>query len=213
MRLTITTFITLDGVMQAPGAPEEDRRGGFEHGGWVVPYVDDDMSEVMGGWFGRASAFLLGRKTYEMFAGHWPHVPDSNQIAAALNRNPKYVVSTTLSSLGWAGSTLIGGDVAGQVAELKERPGKELQVHGSGQLAQTLIAHGLVDEYRLLTYPVFLGAGRRLFADPGLAGALRLTSTQATAAGVIVATYEPAGQPRHGTFETSPEPSEHRILR
>jgi dihydrofolate reductase len=213
MRLTVTTFLTLDGVVQAPGGPDEDRSGGFAHGGWLVPYADDDMGATIIRWFAGADAFLLGRKTYEIFAGHWPHVPDENPIAAALNSLPKYVVSTTLQSPGWQHSTVIGSRVVEEIADLKARPGRELQVHGSGELAQTLIAHDLVDEYRMLVFPVFLGTGRRLFEDPGLAGALRLLDSATTATGVLALTYEPAGEPKHGSFALDAEPKEHRILR
>ena len=213
MRLTITTFLTIDGVVQAPGGPDEDRSGGFEHGGWVVPHADDDMGASITEFFARADAFLLGRKTYEIFAGHWPRVPDDNPVAAALNKLPKYVVSTTLRSLTWKNSILIGADVVGEVEKLKAQPGRELQVHGSTNLAQTLIAHDLVDEYRLLVYPVFLGEGRRLFERPGLDGALRLKEAKTTGSGIVVLTYEAAGPPRLGSFELAPEPEHHRILR
>jgi dihydrofolate reductase len=213
MRLTTTTFLTLDGVMQGPGAPDEDRSGGFEHGGWLVPYADDDMGQIMSDWFTGVDAFLLGRKTYELFAGHWPQVPDDNPIAAALNGLPKHVVSTTLESLDWRNSTLIGADIPARVQALKNQPGRELQVHGSGELIRTLIAHNLIDEYRFLIYPVFLGKGRRLFEDPALAGAMRLIDSRTTKAGVVVLAYEPAGAPGHGSFATAPEPDEHRILR
>jgi dihydrofolate reductase len=199
--------------MQGPGAPDEDRSGEFEHGGWLVPYADDDMGQLMSDWFAQADAFLLGRKTYELFVGHWPHVPEANPIAAALNRLPKHVVSTTVDSLDWHNSTLISADVPDQVQVLKAQPGRELQVHGSGQLVRTLIAHKLIDEYRLLLYPVFVGNGKRLFEDPTLAGALRLADTKTTNAGVVVLTYEPAGEPQYGSFAVAPEPDQHRILR
>ncbi len=213
MRLTLTTFLTIDGVMQSPGAPDEDRAGGFGHGGWLVPFADDGMGATMTRWFAQADAFLLGRRTYEIFASHWPHVPDDNPIAAALNTLPKYVVSTTVDSPSWRGSAVIGADVADAIAALKARPGRELQVHGSGQLAQALIAQGLIDEYRLLVFPVFVGAGRRLFEDPALTGSLRLLESTTTDSGVLLLTYEPAGPLAHGSFALAPEPQEHRILR
>jgi dihydrofolate reductase len=213
MRLTTTTFMTLDGVVQSPGAPEEDPSDGFDHGGWLVPYADDDMGEIMTGFIAQADAFLLGRRTYEIFAGHWPQVSDENPIAAALNQLPKHVVSTTLGSLHWRNSTLIGSNLVEAVTALKAEPGRELQVHGSGALVQTLVAQDLIDELRLLIYPVFLGNGRRLFENPDLAGALRLTNAKTTGAGVVLLTYEPAGEPRRGSFALSPEPSQHRILR
>lgn len=201
MRLTLHTFLTLDGVMQAPGAPDEDPGGGFLHGGWSFPYGDQDFGATMAGWFTQASAFLLGRKTYEIFSGHWPRVTDpADPIAGPLNSLPKYVASTTLKSADWHNSSLLGGDVAAGVAKLKELPGNELQVHGSGGLAQTLIEHDLIDEYRLLFFPVHLGSGKKLFRDGTRAGALRLVSTTATGTGVIIATYEPAGPPRHGSY-------------
>ena len=213
MRLTVTTFLTLDGVVQAPGAANEDRSEGFEHGGWLVPYADDDMGAAISDWFSQADAFLLGRRTYEIFAGHWPDVPDDNPVAAALNGLPKYVVSNTLAALSWQKSTLIGANVVDEVANLKTQPGNELQVHGSSVLTRTLMAHNLVDEYRFLTYPVVLGTGRRLFEDPTKAAALRLTDMKVTSTGVVVATYQPAGEPQHGSFASAPEPDRHRILR
>lgn len=201
MRLTIHTFLTLDGVMQAPGGPEEDREGRFEHGGWSVPYGDADFGEAMVGWFADADAFLLGRKTYEIFNGHWPRVTDADDpIASKLNALPKHVASTTLDTVEWHNSSLLGGDVTAEVAKLKEQPGKELQVHGSGGLAQTLIAHDLIDEYRLLIFPVRLGSGKKLFRDGATPAALRLTGSRTTSTGVLIATYEPAGPVRHGSY-------------
>ena len=201
MRLTLHAFLTLDGVMQAPGGPDEDRDGGFDYGGWSFPYGDEDFGAAMTGWFDSATAFLLGRRTYEIFAGYWPAVTDpTDPIASRLNSLPKYVASTTLTSLDWAGSSVVDGDVAGAVGELKQQPGNELQVHGSCGLAQVLIEHDLVDEYRLLYFPVHVGAGKKLFGDGTRAAALRLTSTSTTAAGVLIATYQPAGPVRQGSF-------------
>jgi dihydrofolate reductase len=201
MRLTLHTFLTLDGVMQAPGGPEEDPDGGFGHGGWSYPYGDQDFGVAVSGWFEQADAFLLGRKTYQIFAGYWPQVTDpADPVAAKLNTLPKYVASTTLDTADWHNSSLLGGDVAAEVAKLKERPGRELQVHGSGQLAQTLIEHGLVDEYRLLYFPVHLGSGKKLFRDGAPAAALRLLSTTTTGTGVIIATYVPAGPVQYGSY-------------
>ena len=205
MRLTLHTFLTLDGVMQAPGGPDEDRAGGFEHGGWSFPYGDDDFGAAMVGWFDQAEAFLLGRRTYDIFSSYWPQVTDpANPIAGKLNALPKYVASTTLDSVTWHNSVLLGGDVATEVGKLKEQPGRELQVHGSGELAQTLIEYDLVDEYRLLTFPVHLGAGRMLFRDGLRAGALRLISSTSTSTGVVIARYEPDGPPRYGSFDLDP---------
>jgi dihydrofolate reductase len=201
MRLTMHTFLTLDGVMQAPGGPGEDDDGGFEHGGWSFPYGDDDFGAAVVGWFANADAFLLGRKTYQIFAGHWPKVTDPNDpIAGKLNALPKYVASTTLDSVGWNNSALLGGDVVAEVAKLKEQPGNELQVHGSGKLAHTLIDHDLVDEYRLLFFPVHLGSGKKLFRDGGKPAALKLISSTTTSTGVIIATYQPAGPVRYGSY-------------
>lgn len=201
MRLTLQSFLTLDGVLQAPGGPDEDRTRGFEHGGWSFPYGDEDFGALIDGWFRHADAFLLGRKTYEIFASYWPKVTDSTEpVASRLNALPKFVASTTLRSLDWHNSTLLRQDVATEVARLKERSGDELQVHGSGNLVQTLIEHDLIDEYRLLFFPVHLGNGKKLFADGVKSGALRLKNTSTTAAGVIAATYEPAGPVRHGSY-------------
>lgn len=201
MRLTLHTFLTLDGVMQAPGGPEEDPSGHFEHGGWSFPYGDQDFGTTMAGWFSQADAFLLGRKTYEIFRSYWPRVTDpGDPIASKLNTLPKYVALTTLGSVDWPGSSLLGGDVTAEVAKLKERPGRELQVHGSGGLAQTLIEHDLVNEYRLLFFPVHLGSGKKLFRDGAQAAALRLISSTATSTGVIMASYAPAGPVRTGSY-------------
>ncbi len=197
MRLTLHTFLTLDGVMQAPGGPGEDSSGGFEHGGWSAPYGDEDFGTAMTGWFDGADAFLLGRRTYEIFSGHWPRVTDpADPIASKLNALPKYVASRTLESVSWHNSSLIGasGDLVADVARLKSQPGGELQVHGSGGLAQTLIEAELIDEYRLLTFPVHLGSGMKLFRADTKPAALRLTQTSATSTGVVIATYEPAGR-------------------
>jgi len=201
MRLTLHTFLTLDGVMQAPGGPEEDTDGGFEHGGWSFPYGDADFGAAISRWFAGAEAFLLGRRTYEIFAAYWPRVTDADDpVASRLNALPKYVASRTLESVGWHNSSLLDGDVAAAVGKLKEQPGGELQVHGSGGLAQTLIEHDLVDEYRLLYFPVHLGTGKKLFRDGARPAALRLTGSSTTGSGVVIATYEPAGPVQHGSY-------------
>ena len=201
MRLTLHTFLTLDGVMQAPGGPDEDRDGDFTHGGWSFPYGDADFGTAMTGWFEHASAFLLGRKTYEIFSAYWPQVTDpGDPIAAKLNALPKYVASATLTSADWRNSSILAGDVVAEAAKLKEQPGDELQVHGSGGLAHTLIDHDLIDEYRLLFFPVHLGSGKKLFREGARAAALRLTGATTTGAGVVIATYQPAGPVRHGSY-------------
>jgi dihydrofolate reductase len=201
MRLTITTFLSLDGVMQAPGGPEEDRSNGFEYGGWLVPFADEDMNRYVSEWFAQADAFLFGRKTYEIMAAYWPRVTDENDpVAGPMNRLPKYVASGTLDRLDWANSHLITGDVVEEVTKLKQQPGGELQVHGSGVLARTLIDHNLIDEYRLWIYPVVLGGGKRLFAEGVTPTALRLVDTRATSTGVAVHSYQPTGKPTVGSF-------------
>jgi dihydrofolate reductase len=201
VRLIVTAFLSLDGVMQAPGAPDEDRSGGFDQGGWLVPYADDDMGRLVGDSISAADAFLLGRRTYELFAAYWPQVTDEDDaVASRLNSLPKYVVSTTLDRLSWTNSTLVTRDVPAEVARLKREPGQELQAHGSGELVRTLAARGLVDEYRLWLYPVVLGAGKRLFADGSAPAALQLVDTKTTASGVAVHTYRPVGTPSYGSF-------------
>jgi dihydrofolate reductase len=202
MRVTLHTFLTIDGVMQAPGGPGEDDGGGFPHGGWSFPYNDEDFGAAVTGWFSHASAFLLGRTTYEIFASHWPNVPaDPNDpVSSKLNELPKYVASTTLTSVDWHNSSLLTGDVVTEVGKLKEQPGDELQVHGSSGLAQTLIEHDLIDEYRLLTFPVHLGSGKKLFRDGARPAALKLISSSTTSKGAVIATYQPDGPVRYGSF-------------
>jgi len=200
MKLTLTQFLTLDGVIQAPGGQAEDPSDGFGHGGWLYPYADGFDATIPDA-FAEADGFLLGRRTYEIFAGFWPKQTDpEDPIAGPLNRLPKYVASRTLQSVGWDGSELLRGDAVEAVRELKARPGRELQVHGSAGFAQTLIEHGLIDLYRLLVFPVTLGTGRRLFAEGTRPAALKLVSSRATANGVTINLYEPAGEPRYGTI-------------
>ena len=199
-KLVVGTFLTVDGVMQGPGGPEEDREGGFEHGGWSFNYWDDAMGERIVQSTLRAGALLLGRKTYEIFASHWPHVSDEDPIAAKLNSVPKYVASRTLDEVTWTNSTLIEGDVAEAVARLKEEPGDEIQVTGSGELVQTLMEHDLVDAYQLWVFPLVVGEGKRLFARGALPGALRLADTLVSTTGVAIHTYERAGEIQYGSF-------------
>ena len=203
MKLTVTTFQTLDGVMQAPGGPAEDPSGGFEHGGWLVPHFDEETGVFMDATFGPAEAFLLGRFTYETFAAHWPHVDTTDDpVAGKLNALPKHVASRTLrqEDLRWEGSTLLSGDVPARVAELKARPGGELQVHGSAGLIQTLLQHGLVDELRVLTFPVVLGTGKRLFGDGAVPATMRLTESQVTSRGNLIAVSAFEGSPTYGSY-------------
>jgi dihydrofolate reductase len=199
MRLTLTTFVTLDGVMQGPGGPEEDRTGGFEQGGWLVPFADEDMGTFVTEWFALADAFLLGRRTYEIFKGYWPKVTDPHDpVASKLNTLTKYVASTTLDTTDWD-TVVLKGDVVEAVTELKRQPGNELQIHGSGTLAGTLMDHGLIDEYRLWCYPVVLGSGRRLFEPGRTPTSFELADTRKTSTGVIVSCYRPTGAPTYGT--------------
>jgi dihydrofolate reductase len=200
MKLVVQQFLTLDGVVQGPGGPDEDRSGGFEHGGWQAPYADDVVGETVTASISGADALLPGRKTYEIFAGYWPNVTDpDNQIATVLNTQPKCVASKTLDKVEWNNSTLIKRDVAEGVASLKREPGRELQVHGSADLAQSLMRHDLVDEYRLFFYPVVLGTGKRLFREGALPAAMRLTDSKQTSTGIVAHTYERAGKPSYGT--------------
>lgn len=199
-KLVVGTFLTVDGVVQGPGGPDEDRDGGFEHGGWSVNYWDDFMGEIIVGQTLQAGALLLGRKTYEIFAAHWPRVSDDDPIAAKLNSMPKYIASRTLDDVTWNNSTLIEGDVAEAVAKLKDESGGEIQVTGSGDLIQTLIQHDLVDEYRLWVFPVVLGAGKRLFASGALPASLKLVDTKSSTTGVAIHTYERAGELQYGSF-------------
>ncbi len=198
--VTINTFLTLDGVMQAPGAPTEDPSGGFNHGGWLVPYADPDMGRYITDVFASIDAFLLGRKTYEIFAAYWPRVTDpSDPIAVALNKLPKYVVSRTLNKVAWHNSTLIKGDLVHEVAQLKRRHKREISVQGSSQLAQALIEHDLIDEYHLWFFPVVLGTGKRLFGSGTGPAALTLADSKKTSTGVMINTYRRAGKPTYGS--------------
>jgi dihydrofolate reductase len=186
--------VSLDGVMQAPGSADEDTRSGFEHGGWAFPYQDDVMLEEMGKGFGTTD-LLFGRRTYEDFYGYWPKQTDGNPFTEVLNITQKYVTSTTLTEpLPWEHSTLLPGDAAAAVGALKEQPGKDLVILGSGELVRSLIDHGLVDGFTLLIHPIVLGSGRRLFAEPGRHAPARLTRSVTTTTGVMIATYELLGR-------------------
>jgi dihydrofolate reductase len=198
-RLMVTAFMTLDGVVQAPGGPEEDDSGGFAFGGWSFHFWDERMGEVMTQVMGHPFDLVLGRRTYDIFAAYWPNATEEAG-AKPLNDATKYVASRGAPSLTWDRSVQIEGDVAEGVARLKAEDGPELQVHGSGNLIQTLMANGLVDEYRLWVFPVVLGTGKRLFADGTIPSALRLTDSTVSTTGVVIGTYEPAGDVPIGSF-------------
>jgi dihydrofolate reductase len=198
MKLTTTVQVSVDGVMQGPGGPEEDERGRFERGGWA--HFDNEASTVMDEIYQRADAFLFGRRTYEIFAGSWGtwEDPGDSPIWTALNTKPKYVASSTLSEPRWANTTVLSGDVAA-VGELRAQPGGELQVHGSGKLFRWLLGHDLVDEMTLFICPVVVGRGTRLFPDSGPDRALELVASQATSSGMTIQVYRPAGRPQYAT--------------
>jgi dihydrofolate reductase len=198
MKLTTLTHVSLDGVMQGLGGADEDRRGGFERGGWALPLLDEDGGNYLGEVFQRADAFLFGRWTFEIFAGYWGAIADpGNPIAAPLNARPKYVASRTLTDPQWARTTVLSGDVAASLGELKASSTGEMQVHGSGTLIRWLLENSLVDEMTLLTYPVVLGQGMRLFPATGPDLALDLVESRATPAGVVIQVYRPAGPPQY----------------
>jgi dihydrofolate reductase len=200
--LTIATFVTLDGIMQAPGGPDEDRDGGFEHGGWGFPYFSEDMGEAVNSAFANAECFLLGRRTYEIFAASWPNFPDQEDpVASRLNTLPKYVVSTTMEKAEWEPTTIISGDLPAEVAKLKQEYSGEIQVHGSAGLAQALHHDGLIDEYRLFVEPIVLGTGKRLFEPGATPTALHLVESRPLSKGAVLAIYHPAGKPSYGEFQ------------
>ncbi|HEX6912725.1 MAG TPA: dihydrofolate reductase family protein [Longimicrobium sp.] len=206
-KLVVSTFVSLDGVMQAPGGPDEDPTSGFAHGGWSFNYWDEVMDQVMGEALGAPFDLLLGRKTYEIFAAHWPHAGES-PAAASLNAAHKYVASRTLDRVSWGPATPVR-DVPGEVAKLKAGDGVEIQVHGSADLIQTLLEHGLIDEMRVWTFPVLLGSGKRLFAGGTMPGSLKLVGSTVSTSGVIIATYRPAGPIQYGSFALEePTPAE-----
>jgi dihydrofolate reductase len=199
MKLTTNTNVSVDGVMQGLGGPEEDRRDEFERGGWAMPHFDSETAALIGKVYQRTDAFLFGRWTYELFAGYWGAMADSDDpIAVALNTKPKYVASTTLTDPQWADTTVLSADVAAAVGELKAKPGGELQVVGSLSVVRLLLDNDLVDEITLFTFPVVVGQGRRLFADFGQDLALELVESRATASGVMMQVYRTAGRPQYG---------------
>jgi dihydrofolate reductase len=198
-QLKVTTFLTLDGVMQAPGGPDEDPEGGFAYGGWSVNAWDDEIAAAMDRFMSPPFDLVLGRKTYDIFAAYWPTAPEE-EGSKALNDATKYVASRGHPKLEWRNSVLLEGDVAEAVAALKREDGPELQVHGSSNLIQTLMRHKLVDEFQLLVYPVLLGSGKRLFADGTLPSALRLVESRVSPSGVVIGRYEPGGEVVTGAF-------------
>lgn len=209
-KLIATTQMTLDGVMQAPGAPEEDPTGGFEIGGWSVGYFDEVLGQQVGEAMARPFDLVLGRRTYEIFAAHWPY--DKGPIGARMNTATKHVASRSLDGVDWVNSKLIEGDVAAAVAKLKEEDGPELQVMGSSELLQTLLPTGLIDEFRLWIFPVIAGSGKRPFGDGASPAGLQLTKSATSTSGVIIATYEPAGEIKKGSFAFE-EPTEAEVQR
>jgi dihydrofolate reductase len=208
MKLMTTTHVSVDGVMQGLGGSDEDRRGGFERGGWALPLFSDEGATFVNHVFQRADAFLFGRRTYEIFAaswgtGSWGANQGNNPISVALNTKPKYVASTTLTDPPWADTTVLSGDVAAAIGELKAKPGGELQVHGSGSLVRWLFDNHLVDEITLLTYPVVIGQGTRLFPETGPDIALDLVDSRAFPKGITLQVYRPTGRPQYATATSS----------
>jgi dihydrofolate reductase len=208
-KLVAGEFVSLDGVYQAPGGPQEDTDGGFAYGGWTVPHFSDDMGQFMAEFINTADAYLLGRRTYDIFAGAWPLVTDdSDPIASKLNNAPKYVASNTLKTADWKNTTILSGDAVARVAELKQQPGGDIQMAGSGALIQTLLKNDLLDEVTLIIFPIVIGAGKRLFGDGALPRTFKLVNTRVFDSGVIVATYQRAGElvtgeygPETGNYE------------
>jgi dihydrofolate reductase len=199
-KLLVTTFVSLDGVMQAPGGRDEDRDGGFEHGGWAVPHIDQHFIQLMTALISRAGALLIGRKTYDIFAASWPLAEVDDPIGAKMNSMPKYVASRTLDTVSWQNSTLLTGDVTEAVSKLKQGEGGEIQVHGSGELIQTLVEHDLVDEFDVLVFPVLIGSGKRLFAEGTIPAGLKLVDTTTLSTGVLVSTYARDGEVKYGAI-------------
>jgi len=200
-KIVAGAFVSLDGVMQAPGGPEEDPTGGFEHGGWTVPYWDEPMGHFMDACFSQPFDLLLGRKTYEIFAAHWPFVGEDDPIGRIFNEVTKYVATSSCSPLTWKNSVALTGDVVAEVARLKQGTGPVLLTQGSSMLLQTLLAHDLIDEFRLLTFPLILGPGKKLFGQGSKAGALKLAESSVSTTGVTMSVYARAGNVKTGTFE------------
>jgi dihydrofolate reductase len=202
-KIVVDSFLTIDGVLQAPGGAEEDREAGFPHGGWQVPLFDEECGAYVGEGFSRIEGLLLGRKTYDIFAGFWPQVGDDHEnadAARALNSLPKYVASRTLTSVDWQNASLLGDDVPGAVAKLREQPGGEIHVMGSGDLIQTLLNHDLVDELSLLIFPVVLGTGKKLFGEGTVPAAFTLAESRTTPSGVVICRYQRAGEVTYGSY-------------
>jgi dihydrofolate reductase len=212
-KLVVNTFLTLDGVMQAPGGPEEDPIGGFTHGGWSVNYWDEAMGQKMDESMGPGKQFelLLGRKTYEIFAAHWPHARDQPG-AAEMNAATKYVASRTLDKVEWENSSLLEDDVPEAVARLKQQDGPEIQVHGSADLIQSLLEHDLVDEFRLMIFPLVLGSGKRLFGEGTIPASFEVTDSETATTGVLLVNYRRAGDVQYGSFAAA-EPTEAEVER
>lgn len=211
-RLIVSTFASLDGIMQAPGGPEEDPTGGFTLGGWMFGCADESMDISASGFDGKDRELVLGRRTYEIFEAYWPYQADDHPIAKTLNAAKKYVASRSLRMLHWNNSTLLHGDVNSAIIALKGQPGPDLQIIGSGNLIQTLQAASLIDEYNVWTFPVVLGRGKRLFGETAKPSALRLVRTQVSNTGVVMSTYVPVGDIQPGSF-ASAEPSEKELAR
>ena len=211
-KLIASTFVSLDGIMQAPGGPEEDPQGGFALGGWTFSYWDESMDAGASGFDGKDRELVLGRRTYEIFEAYWPYQPDDLPVAQTLNAAKKHVASRTLTMLGWSNSTLLLGDVVSAISTLKAQPGPDLQMIGSGNLIQTLQAASLIDEYNVWMFPVVLGRGKRLFSETAKPSALRLVRSQVSKSGVVMSTYVPFGDVQPGSFAGG-EPSERELVR
>lgn len=211
-KLIASTFASLDGIMQAPGGPEEDPTGGFAYGGWMFNYFDEDIDISIAGFDGKDRELLLGRRTYQIFEAYWPYQPKDDPVAKTLNAAKKHVASRTLKDLHWNNSELLQGDAVSAVKALKKKPGLDLQMIGSGNLIQTLQAASLIDEYNVWTFPVVLGKGKRLFSEAAKPSAMKLIRSQISKTGVVMAAYAPAGDIQPGTF-ASIEPSERELAR